>query len=248
MANLIHPDWPAPSQVKAYCTTREHGFSLSNYKSFNLAKHVNDDPTHVLKNRNLLHKKINANRINWLNQTHSNNVVEIDSYTAQNPADACHTQTPGVVCAVLTADCLPILLCDKSGTWVGAIHAGRLGLLKQIISKTIKASPIPAHEIMVWLGPGISQHAYQLPKKYYNEFISVDSENNHHFQESSNSLYNVDLYGIAKTELHRNGVKQIFGGNFCTYTQNQLFYSYRRDQKKTGRMASLIKLEHEQKT
>ncbi len=239
MPNYIKPDWPAPTNVKAYTSTRDGGVSQGAYRSFNLAQHVGDQPTHVQQNRELLKQNLNLpNDPYWLKQTHSTTVVDVD-YNKQKPnADAAITEQPQHICAVLTADCLPLLICNQQGTEVGAIHAGWRGLLAGAIDATIHRLTSPAEQLLVWLGPAISQSAMDVDNPFREQFIKCDPNYAKAFKATENA-WRADLYAIARRNLQRLGVRHIFGGQYCTVKDPQ-FFSYRGDQETSGRMVSLI--------
>jgi len=239
---MIEPDWPAPLLVQAFTTTRQSGFSVGAYASFNLGLHVDDDPQHVEQNRSLLLKACHLpNEPIWLNQTHSATVVNAENLTT-NSADAIYSFKPNLVCAILTADCLPILLCDKNATCVAAIHAGWRGLAAGIIENTIAALNIPTANIMAWLGPAISAKNYEVGAEVREQFLAHDKNAELAFNPDENQKWQMDIYALAKQRLNQCDVQQIYGGNYCTYQQNDLFYSHRRD-KISGRIASLIWLQ-----
>jgi len=248
----LTPDWPAPLSVKAAISTRKGGGSDAPYASFNLAGHVGDDERAVLLNRELLKSSLGlrAEPV-WLQQTHSDGVVDASTYTG-GEADASYSSTKGVVCAVLTADCLPILLCNKQGDWVMAIHAGWQGLAKRIIEAAVIKYPHDKTDLMATLGPAIGPQAFEVQmdvleactadltgaqKKIFAKkcFKPVDGKEGY---------FMCDLYELSRQRLHKCGVQKVYGGDFCTFTDKERFYSYRRDgaggEQATGRMASLI--------
>jgi YfiH family protein len=255
MANpgIIIPDWPAPAQVKAAVTTRKGGVSLPPYDSFNLASHVNDNPEHVAQNRVLLKHTLQLpNEPLWLNQTHSNIVIHAGQHKPGIEADACIATEPGHVCAVLTADCLPILVCNKQGTRVQAIHAGWQGIAKRVIEASIAAYPGEKTDLLVYLGPAIGPESFEVQSDVVEACTAdLTSAQKQMFIKKcfkpvagKEGHYLGDLYELGRQRLYKCGVTQVYGGNFCTYTDRDRFYSYRRDGKigtgKTGRMASLI--------
>lgn len=239
LSSFIYPNWPAHPRVKACSTVRAGGVSSAPYASFNLAMHVNDDAVKVKQNREKLYRAIDQPQVAWLNQAHSCSVVSAE-HIGVDPADACYTAMSAHVCAVMTADCLPVLLCNQSGTWVAAVHAGWRGLLQNIISKTLKHACCSTDSIMAWLGPAISKKNYCLPKSHVAKFLAVNQDYSSCFEMGDKGMFAVDLYQLARVELERQGVKHIYGGNYCTYEHNDLFFSYRRDGALTGRMASMI--------
>lgn len=214
--------------VKAFTSCRSGGFSQSPYDSFNLAQHVGDDQGLVNKNRRLLPN--NQNFV-WLNQTHSNMCIDLDvdgnfaEPTIQ--ADACFSRRKKQVCAVMTADCLPILLCDSQGTCVAAIHAGWRGLADGVIENTVSKMPVNSKNLMAWMGPAISQAHFEVGKEIKATFVSYPKA-----FVSNNDIYDdkyfADLYYIAKQKLFSLGIKQVFGGEYCTYRQADMFFSHRR--------------------
>ena len=244
MITLIQPDWPAPTHIKALSTTRVGGRSLKPYNTFNLATHVGDDTTHVMQNRAELGKFMPAEPV-WLNQTHSNKVVELtDSRALLEPFDASITQTPGLACVVMTADCLPILLSDTAGSFVAAIHAGWRGLANGIIANTLhqlnKLHKIETNQqdVLAWLGPAISQQHFEVGDDVRNIFLQLSTENQGAFIPHG-SKWLCNIYALARHQLNALGVNKIYGGDYCTFEQNEQFHSYRRDGV-SGRMASVI--------
>lgn len=265
-ACFIQPKWPAPSNVKALTTLRRGGKSLGPYASFNLAAHVGDTNEALEYNRKHLRKIANLPQEPvWLKQVHGVKAISLDAHLkklkdsateidlknlgteeSQNlivpEADASFTTNPGVVAAVLTADCLPILVCDNDGSEVAAIHAGWRGLASGVIESTFKNLHSQRKNLMAWLGPAISKKAFIVGEEVKQAFSK--EQDNQAFTEIKNSAltekrWSADLYQLARFRLQALGVEQIFGGNFCTYTDEQQFYSYRRSNQ-TGRMATLI--------
>lgn len=238
----ITPNWPAPKWVHNCVTTRLGGFSLGDYSSFNLGDHVGDAPQNVTRNRKLLQETLAYQEAAWLKQVHGTRVVKADAKQVLE-ADGCWTNEQGLACVVMTADCLPVLFCDKKGQFVAAAHAGWRGLLNGILEATIEALPVVSGEIMAWLGPAIGPQSFEVGSEVMEAFVTRDSKAKQGFQASvKQGHYLVDLYMLAKQRLVDNGVTAIYGGGFCTLTDEQRFYSYRR-QPNTGRMASLIWLE-----
>lgn len=226
--NYIQPGWPAPYNVKAFTSCRSGGFSQPPYDSFNLGQHVGDDPSLVSKNRQLLP---NFKNFTWLDQTHSNICLDLDSKdnitAVAQQADACFTTRKNQVCAVMTADCLPILFCDLQGTCVAAVHAGWRGLAEGVIENTLSKMPVNSTSIMAWMGPAISQRHFEVGKEIKDTFIDYPQA----FRRTSempNNKYFADLYAIAKQKMFALGVMQVFGGDYCTYQQSELFFSHRR--------------------
>jgi hypothetical protein len=237
---MIIPDWPAPSHIHACTTIRSGGRSLTPYHSFNLADHVGDNEQHVQANRQLLRNKLDLpNEPIWLEQTHSTIVLPA-AKSDDRKADASFTDQPGQVCVVMTADCLPVLLCNRQGTYVAAIHAGWRGLANGVIENTVKAINLPPSDILVWLGPAIGPAVYELGQEVLDCFVEDNPEARHSFVPSSKSGHWLgNLYSLARLRLKKLNIHAIYGGDYCTYTDKERFFSYRRDGS-TGRMASLI--------
>lgn len=235
----IIPEWPAPPQVKALTTTKEGGYSREPYQSFNLSLGVGDEPETVLANRALLREKANLpNEPYWLQQVHGTKAVELGVEAPISlEADAAFTRYPQQICVVTTADCLPILVCNKSGTVVAAIHAGWKGLAAGVIAETVKKLACDPSTLLVWLGPAIGPTAFEVREEVLTAFKAYPSATA--FTATPNGTWFADLYQLAKEQLQRLGVTDIFGGHFCTYREPQRFFSFRRS-KTTGRMATLI--------
>ena len=236
----ITPDWPAPPTVKALITTRLGGVSGGFYESMNLADHVNDAEQCVVANRTLL-REVLPGEPAWLRQVHGTNVVVADEITDPVNADASYTRKPGVVCAVLTADCLPLLVCDRAGSHVAAIHAGWRGMSNAVIEQAIEAMAVPPSELLVYLGPAIGPESYEVGEDVVEAFLSDDDETATAFMPRENGKWLANLYELAKFRLWRMGIEAIYGGDYCTM-KDLRFYSYRRHHI-TGRMASLIWLD-----
>ena len=237
-----------PTNVQFLSTSRfiENGASNHNYKNFNLANHVGDEPNSVLANRQLLvnHYNLPAEP-KWLDQCHSNVCVNVDlPYLLK--ADASMSQTPGVVCGVLTADCLPVFLCKKDGQAVGVVHAGWRGLLGGVIESTIKALDANKGEILAHLGAGISQNAFEVGAEVREAFVDSNADFESAFIRHNNK-YRFDLYAAARIVLSAYGIESITGGTHCTYSEKNRYFSYRRDGQGSGRMAHLIWMETAEK-
>ncbi|MDD5216361.1 MAG: peptidoglycan editing factor PgeF [Methylococcales bacterium] len=236
-ADFIFPNWNAPQNVHAVMTTRNGGVSKAPYDSFNLATHVEDDLEQVLENRHHLKKALNLPvEPFWLEQIHSNTVVEANAGLILPKADASFSTQKNVVCVVMTADCLPVLMCSKNGEKIAAIHAGWRGLESGIISKTVEA--LKTKELTVWLGAAIGAQRFEVGDDVRDAFLKKSADYAEAFQENG-SQWLADIYQLARIELEHLGITDVFGGEFCTVTDADRFYSYRRD-KKTGRMATLI--------
>lgn len=240
MLNLIIPDWPAPHWVKAYTTTRNGGFSCAPYNSLNMATHVGDNLNDVYKNRKLLEKNLHLKKpIIWLKQTHGRTIISADHLVDSLAADAIYSRTEQTICAVQTADCLPILVCCSSSYCVAAIHAGWKGLIADIIETTMDTLALPPDDILVWLGPAIGPKAFIVGEEVLQTFIDKDSAAISAFKPLGNHQWQASLYKLAQQRLHKLGITTIYGGNYCTFSDKRRFFSYRRDQI-TGRMLSLI--------
>ena len=246
--DCIRPDWPAPETVQAFTTSRKNGFSVGSYASLNLAQHVADDGLIVERNRERLIEDLNLpSSPLWLQQTHSKIVITAEDYlnTSTPPeADASLTASTGIVCAVLTADCLPVLFTNKQGDRIAAAHAGWRGALNGIITESFLATGIVAEDCLVWLGPAIGAENFEVGADVYDAFISKNSENISAFKQTDDQHWLCDIYQLARIELQQLGIHSIYGGGFCTYADEDRFYSFRRDGAQTGRMASLIWINH----
>lgn len=243
MRNII-PSWQVKPSVKGFTTTRLGGVSLPPFDSFNLGDHVGDDKRAVEINRSLLVKENQLPQYPlFLNQTHSIDVVELPYNEPTANADAIYTRQPHQVCLVMTADCLPVLFTNQAGNEVAAAHAGWRGLCDGILEQTVPKFQCSPSEIIAWLGPCISQKAFQVGQEVVDQFISQDLQAESAFIPDKSAVnsdkYLCNLYLIARQRLNRLGVRNIYGGEYCTATQAKRFFSYRRDGK-TGRMASLV--------
>jgi len=232
----IKADWPAPAQVKTYTTTRDgwggrypHPSHLSlagEGESLRSLLHLPSDPV-------------------WLNQIHGTTVVEANPGNTEQTADASYAIESKRVCVISTADCLPVLICNKNGTHVAAIHAGWRGLAAGIIENTVTAINQPASDLLVWLGPAIGPQKFEVGKDVYEAFTQKHTESAPAFTPCNEDKWLANIYALARIRLRFLGISNIYGGDYCTYTQEELFFSYRRDKGKTGRMASLIWIEDE---
>lgn len=242
--HYLIPDWPAPSWIKSAVSTRK-GSGQNNFDCFNIAHHVNDDIEVVMANREQL--KIDLSLRNspfWIEQVHgieSSELLENEvshRFKTLLKADASYTKQVNLPCVVMTADCLPILLCNKTGTWISAIHAGWRGLCNGIIESTVANYEQNSDELIAWLGPAISQNHFEVGAEVRKAFLDTDKRYDAAFIKHKPNYYMADLYFIAREKLSRLKIKT-FGGDRCTYDDSERFYSYRRDGE-TGRMASLI--------
>ncbi len=234
----IKPDWPAAENIHAAVTLRTGGSSLGAFQSLNSALHVNDNPETVRQNRKIISQtlKLPSEPV-WLEQIHSNRAIKADQCTQIEKADASYTDQAGVVCTVMTADCLPILLAHSNGAEIAAIHAGWRGLLAGIISNA--AAMFSNSPPIAWLGPAIGPDCFEVGGEVKSSFASKSAEFNTAFKQKKENAYLADIYQLAAIELAKSGISEIYGGGFCTVTDKQRFYSYRRDGE-TGRMATLI--------
>jgi YfiH family protein len=252
--HCIEPQWPAPSNVLAFSTTRQGGHSAPPYQSFNLGHHVDDNEEAVALNQQLLLEKFPSHSsLQWLTQVHGVDVIEAgivaedEIGTSYPQADACWSRKAGDVCAILTADCLPVLLCGTAGNAVAAAHAGWRGLAQGVLEATVSGMGVDSSEILAWLGPAIGPGAFEVGTEVRDCFVDstvTDSASVHSCflpNPARGGYFYADLYALARLRLEAVGVTAIYGGEHCTYSDAEHFYSYRRDGQ-TGRMASLIGL------
>ncbi len=254
---VLRPEWPAPPTVNAAVSTRRGGVSAPPFDSLNLGAHVGDQLGAVTENRRRLGRSLALpTEPTWLQQVHGTRTVSADKGAACE-ADAVHADRAGSVCAVLTADCLPVLFCDRAGTRVAAAHAGWRGLRSGILESTLSAFETASDNILAWLGPAIGPAAFEVGPEVREAFLASDPGAGEAFRPSpfdstdaggrtqeaaGEGRWLADLYTLARRRLERAGVGGVYGGGFCTYTNDDYFYSYRRDGD-TGRMASLIWIE-----
>lgn len=240
-SDLIFPEWPAPDGVKAFFTTRTGGVSSGVHASLNLGVHVQDDPEQVAENRRRLNTLLPAPPV-WLNQVHGADVVAATKVGNDVvAADASFTIRMNTVCAVMVADCLPVLFCSKDGAVVAAAHAGWRGLAAGVLEYTVDAMARPPREILAWLGPAIGPAHFEVGADVLAAFTATAAADAAAFAtiEGKPDKYLADIYQLARHRLQRVGVQDIYGGQSCTVTDAERFFSYRRDGK-TGRMAALI--------
>lgn len=237
----IAPNWPVPAHVKAIQTTRLGGISNAPYDSLNLGDHVGDAPLAVVSNRTLLNTLLPSEPV-WLEQVHGTVVASADMANCRPQADACIARHRDSVCVVMTADCLPILLCNTQGSVVGAAHAGWKGLAVGVVEATVQAMDVPPQNLMAWLGPAISQQAFEVGDEVRALFVDANSKTSAAFVPGQHGKWFADIYALARLRLNSLGVAQIFGGNYCTYSDAAKFFSYRRDGA-TGRMGTFIWLD-----
>ena len=232
------PDWPAPANIHAATTLRTGGVSLGAFSSLNPAAHVSDDNERVRQNRQIIRAMLNlpAEPI-WLEQIHSNRAVKAVKTASLGQADASYTNESGVVCAVMTADCLPLLICSTDGAQIAAIHAGWRGLLAGVITNTVVA--MQQQDFLVWLGPAIGPDCFEVGPEVREDFLEKSASFNDAFKRQGNGKWLADIYQLARIELAALGIVNVYGGTHCTFTEHEYFYSYRRESQ-TGRMATLI--------
>ncbi|NTX79928.1 polyphenol oxidase [Serratia proteamaculans] len=240
MDSLILPDWPLPAGVKACSTTRHGGVSLPPYDALNLGTHVGDEAQAVAGNRQRLVEGADLPQMPvWLEQVHGTRVVRLDGQTpADLQADAVYSNVPGQVCAVMTADCLPVLFCSQAGDEVAAAHAGWRGLCNGVLEQTLSAFAAEPGSITAWLGPAIGPQQFEVGPEVRAAFIAVDDAAAAAFTPLGDKFL-ADIYLLARQRLQRAGIHAIYGGDRCTVSEISHFFSYRRDGI-TGRLASLI--------
>lgn len=234
--HYIKPDWPVPASIQAFTTVRRvwGGQRLSE------GNECQEQENAALQSLlNLPGEPV------WLKQVHGKEVIEARAANRYQMADASYSRVPHQVCVVMTADCLPILICDQHASCVAAIHAGWRGLAQGIIGATLQCLNIPSNDVRVWLGPAIGQQKFEVGEDVYTQFTAQDAQTSRAFTPLNKDKWLANLYELARMQLHQRGVHHIYGGQYCTYTQEDLFYSYRRDKGKTGRMASLIWMDKE---
>ncbi|MCH7372039.1 peptidoglycan editing factor PgeF [Aeromonas sp. MR16] len=240
--NWIEPDWPASARVRALSTTRDGGVSEGVFRGLNLGAHVGDEASRVKANRALLQQAAGIpGRLNWLNQVHGTAVHPVSNeYDGVPEADAACAQEAGLACIVMTADCLPVLFCDRAGTRVAAAHAGWRGLQAGVLEASLAAMGGDPADMLAWLGPAIGPEAFEVGGEVRDAFMAEQAEAAAAFKPSPNEgKWLADIYRLARLRLARAGVSAVYGGEHCTHSDGERFYSYRRDGQ-TGRMASLI--------
>lgn len=240
---FIKPSWPVPANIRAFTTTRcltEVGLSTGAYEGLNLGDHVGDDAAQVKRNRDWLNTSLDLPYSPiWLSQVHGTRVVNVAHAQQGDQADAQVAFNQGV-CAVMTADCLPVLIADQRGRAIGAAHAGWRGLADGVLENTVDAMNEAPHKLYAWLGPAIGQQCFQVGEDVVTAFVSMQSDAEACFKRDTvEGKWLADMYGLATLRLQAMGVRHILGGEHCTYSEKSHFYSYRRDGV-TGRMASMI--------
>ena len=241
MVECYVPDWDVPANVRVLQTTRIGGVSQAPWASFNLGDHVGDDAAAVAANRALLVSCLPAEPL-WLTQVHGTVAVDADRRPKIREADAAFARQPGSICVVMTADCLPVLLCDRRGTTIAAAHAGWRGLAAGVLESTVAAIKVAPGELLAWLGPAIGPRCFEVGDEVRDTFVADNPVAGLAFEPHEAGKWLCDIYLLARQRLQRMGVMAISGGGACTVTEAERYYSYRRDGV-TGRMASLIWLE-----
>ena len=241
MNDFMVPDWPAPKNVRSMVTTRSGGVSVGPYASFNLADHVGDNPQAVAENRKRLRELVPELPDDplWLKQVHGVRCVNAEIQTSGVVADASWSGSADKVCAILTADCLPLLLCNDAGTVVSAIHVGWQGLVTGVIETAVNSLPVAPPSLMAWMGPAIGPTAFEVGADVRDAFYLHDAASANAFTSIAKGKWLGDLYLLARQRLNALRVTRIYGGSECTVTDAERWFSFRRD-KVSGRMASLI--------
>jgi polyphenol oxidase len=234
----IVPDWPAPGNVRAFITTRAGGTSGGPYASFNLGLRTADDPAAVAANRAALRSLLPQEPV-WLRQVHGNRVIDADAPPPLLEADAAVARKAGTVCAIMIADCVPVLLTDLTGSTVAAAHAGWRGLAGGVIENTVRDMRCPPETLLAFLGPGIGPRAFEVGADVRDAFIGGDPDAQSAFVPGKPGKWLADLFTLARRRLARAGVPAVFGGELCTHSDPARFFSHRRNPV-TGRMAALI--------
>ncbi len=235
---MITPDWPSPPSVRALQTTRRGGVSIPPFNELHLGEHVGASSQAVAHNRQLLREFVPAEPL-WLRQVHGIHVADAALVSPLPEADAGVAFRSGAVCAVMTADCLPVLLCDQTGTVVGAVHAGWRGLAAGVIEAAVRAMQVPPETLMAWLGPAIGPQVFEVGDDVHGAFVGYSELAGQAFRPGGRGRWLADIYLLARQRLNALGIRNIYGGGFCTYSESEGFFSYRRDGQ-TGRMATLI--------
>lgn len=240
-SSWIVPDWPAPESVRAISTTREGGVSAAPCDSFNVSTATGDSPAAVERNCADLKERAGLpGEPCWLTQVHGHHVVTANANSSDVEADASVTTEPGSVCVIKTADCLPVLLTDRAGSVIGAAHCGWRGLVGGVLENTIQAMKRPPGDLLAWLGPAIGPDAFEVGPEVRDQFVAALTESVDAFKLSSSGRWIADIYELARMRLRAAGVRDIHGGGWCTVSDPERFFSHRRDNGKTGRMATLI--------
>jgi polyphenol oxidase len=240
---IIEPQWSVPAQVRAAFTLRTGGVSAAPFDSLNLGAHVGDVPEAVAENRRRVRLRLRLPaEPSWLQQVHGVAVADLDADSVAEIADAAITRSGDRVCAIQVADCIPVLVCARDGSAVAAAHAGWRGLAAGVLEATVRTLRIPGGELCAWLGPGIGRQHFEVGSEVRRAFIGADPEAAPAFEANPRGRWQCDLPALARRRLSRLGVREISGGDLCTYADAERFFSYRRDGR-CGRMAALIWLE-----
>jgi polyphenol oxidase len=240
----FEPQWPAPSGVRVVSTLRGEpgggGASKVPYACFNLGRNVGDDPLAVAENRRILVREAGLPaEPAWLVQVHGVSVVDLDEAGPHAAADAAISRRSGNVCAILTADCLPIVFATDTGDTVAAAHAGWRGLAAGVIGATVRAMGAQPERLMAWLGPAIGVAHFEVGGEVREAFLSGDPGVGDAFQANAGGKFMADLGMLARRQLKDLGVNRIYGGDECTYARADRYFSHRRDGV-TGRQATLV--------
>ena len=238
LEHCIIPAWPAPENVQVLQTTRTGGVSNAPYDSLNLGSHAGDVPLAVARNRMLLEPLLPSEPV-WLKQVHGTVVADAAQADCWPEADACVSSHAGAVCVVMTADCLPVLLCDEQGSVVAAAHAGWRGLCDGVIEQTVRAMNVQPAALMAWLGPAIGAQAFEVGDEVRAAFLARQPQAVAAFIPAAPGKWLADIYQLARLRLNALGITRIYGGGLCTCTDSARFFSYRRDGM-TGRMGTFI--------
>ncbi|HEX7466344.1 MAG TPA: peptidoglycan editing factor PgeF, partial [Usitatibacter sp.] len=239
----IAPDWPAPTRVRAFVTTRHGGVSGGEYASLNLGARGGDDPRNVASNRLVVRDHL-PSMPRWMAQAHGTAVCDLDAIGDHDvaTADAAVTGTPGTVGVVLTADCMPLFVADRGGTRVGVAHAGWRGMAAGVIENAVSSLGVDPREVVAWMGPTIGPTAFEVGPEVREAFVAADPGARAAFMPHAAGKFMADLYALARRRLARAGVREVHGGGFCTYRETQRFFSYRRVAE-SGRMGAFIWME-----
>lgn len=239
----VEPHWPRHPRIRACVTTRDGGVSTGPYASLNLATHVGDDPARVLENRRRLKVRLGlVHEPAWLSQVHGSEVVHVDEPGSERvpTADAAWTDRAGLACAILTADCVPVLLADDEGTIVAAAHAGWRGLAAGVLENTVRRLPAAPSRLSAWLGPGIGPDAFEVGQDVYDAFVGPDPGAARAFRQGREGRFLCNLHALARRRLDAAGVSRVHGdASPCTVRDASTYFSHRRD-RTCGRMATLV--------
>lgn len=240
----IVPEWPVPNHVRAFSTTRAGGVSRPPFDSLNLSFAGGDDPDAVKRNRDRVVSGLKLPEPpRWLKQVHGTRVVDAEVARGRPEADASASARANQVLAVMTADCVPVLFCDRRGRQVAAAHAGWRGLAAGVLESTVAALDSAPSELLAWLGPGIGPRAFEVGPEVRQAFLARDPGAAAAFRPGRGDRLLADLYLLARFRLKNSGVEAVFGGQYCTFNDEARFFSYRRDGQRSGRMGTFIWLD-----